>query len=76
MSVPNIDTSDLDEFLSEVDEVSRLINGLSQNTITPDYIDTKQNLKQLKLKEKENAGKKRQPDAIKASPVDQASGGT
>jgi hypothetical protein len=52
---PNLDTTsvlpateDVDHFLSEVNEVSRLIEGLAKGTISPDYIDKKKELKELK----------------------------
>jgi hypothetical protein len=32
---------DADEFVGKIEEVSRLIDGLSRGTITPDYVDAK-----------------------------------
>lgn len=34
-------TEDVDDFIERVDEVSRLINGLSAGTIPVDYVDRK-----------------------------------
>jgi hypothetical protein len=37
----NIEEADVGDFIEKVDEVSRLIEGLSKGTISPDYVDTK-----------------------------------
>ena len=37
-----------EDFISKVDEVSRLIEGLKQGAITPDYIDKKVQAKQVR----------------------------
>ncbi|GAX78335.1 hypothetical protein CEUSTIGMA_g5777.t1 [Chlamydomonas eustigma] len=37
----SIDESDVGDFIEKVDEVSRLIEGLSKGTISPEYVDTK-----------------------------------
>lgn len=70
MSIPT--TEDVSGFLEEVDEVSRLIEGLAKGTITPDYIDRKSELKEAKIKERDEAEKKKKLDAVKGRPVDQA----
>lgn len=44
---------DLQTFLDDVDDVARLIEGLKEGTISPEYIDQKRLLKQQAQEEKE-----------------------
>eukprot|EP00198_Chlamydomonas_reinhardtii_P013934 XP_001703271.1 TPR domain-containing protein [Chlamydomonas reinhardtii] len=54
-SAPEVD---VEEFIENVDEVHRLIEGLKAGTISPDYIDTKTKLKQEKEEEKKKRSAK------------------
>ncbi|KAG2450163.1 hypothetical protein HYH02_000265 [Chlamydomonas schloesseri] len=49
---------DVEEFIGNVDEVHRLIEGLKAGTISPDYIDSKTKLKQQKEEEKKKRSAK------------------
>jgi len=42
---PPLEDPEVEEFLSNVDDVSMLIEGLKSGTISPDYIDRRQELK-------------------------------
>ena len=39
---------DAEDFVGKVDEVSRLVHGLSRGTLTPEYIDAKMGREQAK----------------------------
>ncbi|GIL99722.1 hypothetical protein Vretimale_4862 [Volvox reticuliferus] len=50
---------DVEGFLENVDEVHRLIEGLKDGTISPDYIDSKQKQKEQKERERQESATKR-----------------
>lgn len=50
---------DVDNFLEQVNEVTRLVEGLQAGTISPEYIDRKQELKQLQQREREEVEKRK-----------------
>ena len=52
MTAPNpLDETEVGEFVSKVDEISRLIEGLSKGTISPEYVDRKVERSNLIVKE-------------------------
>jgi hypothetical protein len=68
---------DAEDFLEKVDEVTRLVEGLKEGRITPEYVDTKLQQKQEKEREREGqlnkrpAGRGPAPSAAQASPSPQ-----
>ncbi|GFR41120.1 hypothetical protein Agub_g1764 [Astrephomene gubernaculifera] len=67
---------DVEDFLEKVDEVNRLIEGLKVGTISPEYIDTKLQLKQQKDQERVEVEKRRPagrgPAPIASAPAPEA----
>ena len=58
MTAPNpLDETEVGEFVDKVDEISRLIDGLSKGTISPEYIDRKMEQKAAFVKDLEDAKK-------------------
>lgn len=64
----NCASGDLDEFHSKVDEAARLIAGLKEGTISPEYVDKKLNdrsekeIEKIKQEEKEAKDKQITPE--------------
>jgi hypothetical protein len=50
---------DVESFLEQVNEVTRLVEGLQAGTISPEYIDRKQELKQMQQLEREEVEKRK-----------------
>lgn len=70
MTAPNpLDETEVGDFVNKVDEISRLIDGLSKGTISPDYVDRKVEQSKLLIDKETSKEEKRAPSKL---PEDEA----
>ncbi len=62
MQPQQLPASDVEDFTERVDEVTRLIAGLKDGTLPPEYVDRKEQERQASLQAKQAVTSKQEPD--------------